>query len=68
MQLMNPIPGSERLLAFDPDTKPRHFGDVMLTGKLLSPNFYFQIDNGKTNIIGQNKPQMDLSCIANNVV
>jgi hypothetical protein len=25
-------------------TKPRHFGDVMLTGKLLSPNVYFQIE------------------------
>jgi hypothetical protein len=33
-----------RLLADDPDTKPRHFGDVMLTGKLLSPNVYFQIE------------------------
>jgi hypothetical protein len=32
-----------RLLAVDPDTKPRHFGDVMLTGKLLSP-VYFQIE------------------------
>jgi hypothetical protein len=29
--------------AVDPDTKPRHFGDVMQTGKLLSPNVYFQI-------------------------
>jgi hypothetical protein len=26
-----------RLLAVDPDTKPRHFGDVMFTGKLLQP-------------------------------
>jgi hypothetical protein len=25
-----------RLLADDPDIKPRHFGDVMSTGKLLS--------------------------------
>jgi hypothetical protein len=35
-----------KLLAVDPDTKPRHFGDVMLTGKLLSnsPNVYFQIE------------------------
>jgi hypothetical protein len=24
--------------------KPRHFGDVMSTGKLLSPNVYFQIE------------------------
>jgi hypothetical protein len=33
-----------RLLAVDLDTKPCHFGDVMLTGKLLSPNVYFQIE------------------------
>jgi hypothetical protein len=26
-----------RLLADDPDIKPRHFGDVISTGKLLSP-------------------------------
>jgi hypothetical protein len=32
-----------RLLA-DPDIKPRHFGDVMSTGKLLSLNVYFQIE------------------------
>jgi hypothetical protein len=33
-----------RLLADDPDIKPRHLGDVMSTGKLLSPNVYFQIE------------------------
>jgi hypothetical protein len=33
-----------RPLADDPDTKPRHFGDVTLTGKLLSPNVYFKIE------------------------
>jgi hypothetical protein len=35
------------LLAVDPDTKLRHFDDVMLTGKLLSTNimFYFSIVN-----------------------
>jgi hypothetical protein len=27
--------------------KPRNFGDVMLTGKLLSFNVYFQIGNEK---------------------
>jgi hypothetical protein len=32
------------LLADDPDIKPRHFGDVMSTGKLLSLNVYFQIE------------------------
>jgi hypothetical protein len=32
------------LLADDPDIKPHHFGDVMLTGKLLSLNVYFQIE------------------------
>jgi hypothetical protein len=26
------------------DIKPRHFGDVMSTGKLFSPNVYFQIE------------------------
>jgi hypothetical protein len=26
------------------DIKPRHFGDVMSTGKLLSLNVYFQIE------------------------
>jgi hypothetical protein len=36
------------LLAVNPGTKPHHFGDVMFTtGKLLSPNVYFQIENGK---------------------
>jgi hypothetical protein len=30
-----------RLLA---DIKPRHFGDVMSTAKLLSLNVYFQIE------------------------
>jgi hypothetical protein len=50
-------------------SKPRHFGDVMLAGKLLSPNnVYFQIENGNLSIIGQNMPQMDLSCMASNVV
>jgi hypothetical protein len=57
-----------RVLVVDPDDKPRHFGDVMLTGKLLSPNIYFQIENGKLIIIGENMPQMDLSCIASNIV
>jgi hypothetical protein len=33
-----------RLLADDQDIKPRHFGDVMSTGKLLSPHVYFQIE------------------------
>jgi hypothetical protein len=33
-----------RLLAVDPDIKPRHFGDVISTGELLSPNIYFQIE------------------------
>jgi hypothetical protein len=33
-----------RLLADDPDILPRHFGDVMSTGKLLSINVYFQIE------------------------
>jgi hypothetical protein len=33
-----------RLLAGDSDIKPRHFGDVMSTGKLLSLNVYFQIE------------------------
>jgi hypothetical protein len=33
-----------RLLAYDPDIKPRHFGDVMSTGKLLLLNVYFQIE------------------------
>jgi hypothetical protein len=33
-----------RLLADDPDTTPRNFGDVILTGKLLSLNVYFQIE------------------------
>jgi hypothetical protein len=39
-------PGSlaARLLAGDPDITPRHFGDVISTGKLLSPNVYFQIE------------------------
>jgi hypothetical protein len=32
------------LLAVDTDIKPRHFGDVISTGKLLSPNVYFQIE------------------------
>jgi hypothetical protein len=32
------------LLAGDQDNKRRHFGDVMSTGKLLSPNVYFQIE------------------------
>jgi hypothetical protein len=36
-------------LLYDPGTKPRHFGDVMLTGKLLSPNVYFQIELKKHN-------------------
>jgi hypothetical protein len=31
-----------RLLAVDPDAKPRH---VDRAGKLLSPNVYFQIEN-----------------------
>jgi hypothetical protein len=38
-------PLTVRPLPVDSGTKPRHFGDVMLTGKLLSP--YFQIENGK---------------------
>jgi hypothetical protein len=42
-----------RLLAVDPDAKPRHFGDVMLTGKLRS-NWKWKTNN---NIIGLNKPQ-----------
>jgi hypothetical protein len=33
-----------RLLSDDPDIKPRHFGEVISTGKLLSPNVYFQIE------------------------
>jgi hypothetical protein len=33
-----------RLLADDPDIKTRHFGDVISTGKLLSPDVYFQIE------------------------
>jgi hypothetical protein len=33
-----------RLLADDTDIKPHHFGDVMSTGKLLSPNVYFKIE------------------------
>jgi hypothetical protein len=35
-----------RLLADDPNIKPRHFGDIISTGKLLSPNVsvYFQIE------------------------
>jgi hypothetical protein len=33
-----------RLLAGDPDIKLHHFGDVISTGKLLSPNVYFQIE------------------------
>jgi hypothetical protein len=33
-----------RLLADDPDIKPRYFGDVMSTRKLLSLNVYFQIE------------------------
>jgi hypothetical protein len=56
-----------RLLADDPDIKPRHFGDVISTGKLLSPMFIFKLKR-KTNIIRQNMQQMDLSCIANNIV
>jgi hypothetical protein len=35
------------LLAVESGTKPRHFGDVMLTGKLLSANVFFQIDATK---------------------
>jgi hypothetical protein len=31
-----------RLLAGDPDIKPRHLGDVISTGKLLSPNVYLR--------------------------
>jgi hypothetical protein len=37
-----------KLLADDPDIKPRHFGDVISTGKLLSPNVYFQINGQLT--------------------
>jgi hypothetical protein len=36
-----------RLLTGDPDIKPRHFGDVISTGKLLSPDIYFQIEMEK---------------------
>jgi hypothetical protein len=36
-----------KLLADDLKDKPSHFGDVILTGKLLSLNAYFQIENGK---------------------
>jgi hypothetical protein len=57
-----------RLLTGHPDVKPSHFGDVMLLGKLLSTNVYFQKLKRKMNIIGQSKPQFDLSCIATNVV
>jgi hypothetical protein len=32
-----------RLLAVDPEDKPNHFGDVMLTGKLISPMFIFKL-------------------------
>jgi hypothetical protein len=35
-----------RLLADDPDIKPRPFSDVMSTGKLFSLNVYFQIEMG----------------------
>jgi hypothetical protein len=38
-----------RLLAADPEDKPSHFGDVMLTGKLLYPKFIFKL-KWKTNI------------------
>jgi hypothetical protein len=30
--------------AWQSNIKPRHFGDVISTGKLLSPNVYFQIE------------------------
>jgi hypothetical protein len=56
-----------RLLADDPDIKPRHFGDVMSTEKLLSLNVYFQIEmenyHNRTEYATNG-----LSCIANNVV
>jgi hypothetical protein len=51
-----------RFFAVDPDTKLRHFADVMLIGKL---HIYV------LSLIENGKPQMDLShvsCIANNVV
>jgi hypothetical protein len=62
-----------RLLADDPDIKPRHFDDVISTGKLLSPNVYFQIEmenkiGQNMQQIGQNMQQMDLHCIENNIV
>jgi hypothetical protein len=45
------LPGrllAARLLAADPDDKPRHFGDLTtLIGKLLSTNVYFQIEKEK---------------------
>jgi hypothetical protein len=34
-----------RLIAIDPDAKQRHFRDVILIGKLLSANVYFQTEN-----------------------
>jgi hypothetical protein len=62
-----PKTGSEAILADDPDIKPRHFGDVISTGKLFHLMFIFKW-KWKTNIIGQNMQQMDLSCIENNIV
>jgi hypothetical protein len=44
MQPEQPGRLTARLLADDPDIKPHHFGDVMSTGKILSPNVYFQIE------------------------
>jgi hypothetical protein len=54
-----------RLLADESDIKLRHFADVMSTGKILLLIFKLK---WKTNIIGQNMQQIDLSYIANNVV
>jgi hypothetical protein len=60
------LPIAVRLLAADPDVKPHHFCDVMLIGKLLSHNVYFQ--KRKTIKIGENNPQTDLSSIESNIV
>jgi hypothetical protein len=37
-------PGRLAARLLEDDIKPRHFGDVISTGKLLSPNVYFQIE------------------------
>jgi hypothetical protein len=56
------------LQSTDPDAKPRHFGDVMLTGETPFTNWSFSNWRYKMNIIWPNKPEIHRRCIANNVL